>query len=68
MTAKDVPNNETVTKFGQTHTVGGFEGLYRVLADKKVRFKGEAVAIVAAETLELATTALQAIQVDYEPL
>ena len=26
MTAKDVPNNETVTKFGQTHTVGGFEG------------------------------------------
>jgi len=68
MTAKDVPHNETVTKFGQTHTVGGFEGLYRVLADKKVRFKGEAVAIVAAETLELATAALQEIKVDYEPL
>jgi CO/xanthine dehydrogenase Mo-binding subunit len=68
MTAKDVPNNETVTKFGQTHTVGGFEGLYRVLADKKVRFKGEAVAIVAAETLEFATAALQEIKVDYERL
>lgn len=68
MTAEDVPNNETVTKFGQTHTVGGFEGLYRVLADKKVRFMGEAVAIVAAETLDLATAALKKIKVDYEPL
>jgi CO/xanthine dehydrogenase Mo-binding subunit len=29
MTAKDVPHNETVTRFGQTHKVGGFEGLYR---------------------------------------
>ena len=27
LTAKDVPNNETVTRFGQTHQVGGFEGL-----------------------------------------
>lgn len=68
ITARDVPNNETVTKFGQTHTVGGFEGLYRVLADKKVRFKGEAVAIVAAETLELANAALKKIKVDYQPL
>jgi len=68
MTARDVPNNETVTKFGQTHTVGGFEGLYRVLADKKVRFMGEAVALVAAETLEIATAALKAVKVAYEPL
>jgi len=68
MTARDVPNNETVTRFGQTHTVGGFEGLYRVLADKKVRFRGEAVALVAAETLQLAEEALKKIRVDYEPL
>ncbi|NOR13818.1 MAG: hypothetical protein GQ545_11250, partial [Candidatus Aminicenantes bacterium] len=54
MTAKDVPNNETITRFGQTHSVGGFEGLYRVLADKKVRFMGEAVAIVAADTERIA--------------
>ena len=68
LTAKDVPNNETVTKFGQTHTVGGFEGLYRVLADKKVRFKGEAVALVAAKSLKIATRAITLIKVEYEPL
>lgn len=68
MTAKDVPNNETVTRFGQTHAVGGFEGLYRVLADKKVRFMGEAVALVAAESPEIAQTAADSIRVEYEPL
>ncbi|MBW2138295.1 MAG: molybdopterin-dependent oxidoreductase [Deltaproteobacteria bacterium] len=68
MTAKDVPNNETVTRFGQTHEVGGFEGLYRVLADKKVRYKGEGVALVAAETPEIAERAAERIRVEYEPL
>lgn len=68
LTAEDVPNNETVTRFGQTTEVGGFEGLYRVLASGKIRFKGEAVAIVAAETLETAEEALKLIKVDYEPL
>jgi len=69
LTAKDVPRNETVTRFGQTHTMGGgFEGLYRVLADKKVHFMGEAVALVAAETEEIAKTALDLIKVDYQPL
>ena len=68
MTAKDVPNNETLTRFGQTHRTGGFEGLYRVLADKKVRFMGEAIAIVAAETLGIAEEAIKLIKVEYEPL
>jgi len=69
LTAKDVPHNETVTKFGQSTDVGkGFEGLYRVLADKKVRFMGEAVALVAAETEEIAEKALGIIEVKYEPL
>ncbi len=68
LTAKDVPNNETVTKFGQTHTVGGFEGLYRVLAEEKVRFLGEAVALAVAETPELCDRALERIKVEYEPL
>lgn len=68
MTAKDVPNNETITRFGQTRRVGGFEGLYRVLADKKVRFLGEAVALVAAETEVIAQKALKLIKVDYKPL
>jgi CO/xanthine dehydrogenase Mo-binding subunit len=68
MTAKDVPHNETATRFGQTHEVGGFEGLYRVLADKKMRFKGEAVALVAAKTLAIANEAVKRIKVEYEPL
>lgn len=68
MTAKDVPNNETITRFGQTHSVGGFEGLYRVLADKKVRFMGEAVALVAAETQTIAEKAVKLIKVNYKPL
>ena len=68
MTAKDVPHNETVTRFGQTHKVGGFEGLYRVLAEKKIRFRGEAVALVAATSLAIAEKALGLIEVEYEPL
>jgi CO/xanthine dehydrogenase Mo-binding subunit len=69
LTAKDVPNNESVTRFGQTHAMGGgFEGLYRVLADKKVHFMGEPVALVAAETEEVAEKALELIKVEYKPL
>ena len=68
MTAKDVPHNETVTRFGQTHKVGGFEGLYRVLAEKKIRFRGEAIALVAAKSLAVAEKALGLIKVKYEPL
>ena len=69
LTARDVPRNETVTRFGQTHTVGGgFEGLYRVLADKKVHYVGEAVALVAAESEEIAAEALERIRVKYEPV
>ena len=69
LTAGDVPRNETVTRFGQTHTVGGgFEGLYRVLADKKVHYMGEAVALVAAESEEIAEEALRKIRVQYEPV
>jgi CO/xanthine dehydrogenase Mo-binding subunit len=68
LTAKDVPNNETTSKFGQTHSAGGgFEGLYRVLADKKVRYMGEAVALVAAETRAQAEAAARAVDVVYDP-
>lgn len=70
LTAKDVPHNRDVTKFGQMRDVGaGFEGLYKVLAEVggKIRFKGEAVALVAAESEELAERACALIEVDYEP-
>jgi xanthine dehydrogenase molybdenum-binding subunit len=40
---------------------------FYVLADK-VRYRGEAVAAVAAETEELAEEAVRAIEVEYEPL
>jgi selenium-dependent xanthine dehydrogenase len=39
-----------------------------VLCDDKVRYLGDAVAIVAAESAEIANEALKLIQVDYEPL
>ncbi len=39
-----------------------------VLATDKVRYEGDAVAAVAAETLETATAALALIRVEYEPL
>ncbi|MBF7084462.1 molybdopterin-dependent oxidoreductase [Desulfallas sp. Bu1-1] len=39
-----------------------------VLAKDKVRHYGDAVAVVAAETLKIAEQALELIEVDYEPL
>ncbi len=39
-----------------------------VLCDDKVRYLGDAVAIVAAETPEIAAEALALIEVEYEPL
>ena len=68
LTAEDVPCNEDITKFGQMRDVGGgFEGLYKVLATGKVRSKSEAIALVAAETEEIAEEACKLIEVDYEP-
>ncbi|MGD8819140.1 MAG: molybdopterin-dependent oxidoreductase [Anaerolineae bacterium] len=39
-----------------------------VLCDDKVRYLGDAVAIVAADTPEIAAQAVELIQVEYEPL
>jgi len=67
LTAKDVPVNKDISKFGQMKDVGGgFEALYKVLAEGKIRFRGEAVALVAAETEELAEEACRLIQVEYD--
>ena len=57
ITAKDI--NGTVG-----HTVGDRE----LLASEQVRYAGQPLAVVAAETLEAATTAMKLIQVDYEDL
>jgi CO/xanthine dehydrogenase Mo-binding subunit len=69
LTSADVPRNNLRAKFGQSTDIGAqFEGLYRVLAEKKVRFAGEAIALVAAETEKLAEAALELIEVTYEQL
>lgn len=68
LTADDVPLNMDISKFGQMRDVGGgFEGLYKVLATGKVRSKSEPIALVAAESEEIAEEACELIEVDYEP-
>lgn len=58
ITSRDVPYN----RFGLSHIDEP------VLADDKVRFKGDAVAVVAAESLAQANEALSKIKVAYKPL
>ena len=69
MTAKDVPQNTVWTDVpGQTTTVGPLRARSYVLAENRVRYQGEPVALVAAETEEIAVEALSLIEVDYEIL
>lgn len=58
ITSKDIKLNE----FGFTHLD------QPVLAEDKVRYFGDAVAVVAAETLDIAEEAIGLIEVKYEPL
>ncbi len=68
-TAADVPQNTvSVDVPGQTLEVGALKAISNVLADRVVRYHGEPVALVAAETEDAALAALDAIVVDYEPL
>lgn len=68
-TARDVPQNTVwVDVPGQTLEVGALKALSNVLADGVVRYHGEPVALVAAETEDAARAASEAILVDYEPL
>jgi CO/xanthine dehydrogenase Mo-binding subunit len=69
LTARDVPRNTLATDVpGQTTAVGPLRATLHVLAEDRVRHQGEPVALVAAETLELARTAAEAIEVEYAPL
>jgi CO/xanthine dehydrogenase Mo-binding subunit len=68
LTAKDVPRNTLMTDVpGQTTQVGPLRAKLHVLAEDRVRHQGEPVALVAAETLEQARDAAEAVEVDYEP-
>ncbi len=69
LTARDVPRNTLWTDVpGQTTTVGRLRAKLHVLAEDRVRHQGEPVALVAAETLDQARDAADAVVVDYEPL
>ena len=59
ITAKDVPG---VNRFGQIIRD------YRIFADDKIRYHGDVVAIVVAETREIAIHAAQLVKVNAEPL
>ncbi len=69
LTARDVPNNVLFSDVpGQTTTVGPLRARTQVLADEVVRYLGEAVALVAAETEEAAEAAARLVGVEYEDL
>lgn len=69
LTAADVPGAKLSTDIpGQTGQKQRSGSEATVLADERVRFYGEPIALVAAETLDLAERALGLIEVEYEPL
>jgi CO/xanthine dehydrogenase Mo-binding subunit len=66
LTARDVPHNVLFSDVpGQTTTVGPLRARTQVLADEAVRYLGEAVALVAAETEEAAEEAARLVDVEY---
>jgi len=70
ITADDVPNNRSVTSaVGQTAELGLAQAVQRlVLAEDRVRFYGEPIALVAAEAPEIAIAALKLIKIEYEDI
>lgn len=69
LTAQDLPGMQVATDIpGVTGTAKRAGTDAPILASDRVRFLGEAVAIVAAETPELVERALDLIEVVYEPL
>ncbi len=69
MTARDVPNNVLFTDVpGQTTQVGALRARTQVLADGRVRYFGEPIALIAAETEEAARQACDLVAVEYEEL
>jgi CO/xanthine dehydrogenase Mo-binding subunit len=67
LTAEDVPNNESVTNIvGQPADVGLLQANHVVLADDVVRYFGEPVALIAAESRTVAKRAADRVDVTYE--
>jgi len=69
LTAKDVPENTVwVDVPGQTFQVGALKARMNVLADGVVRYHGEPIAIVAAESEDAALASVELSDVQYEEL
>jgi CO/xanthine dehydrogenase Mo-binding subunit len=69
LTGADVPDVKLVSDMpGQTGQKQRKGSDVPVLASEVVRFYGEPIALVAAETLENANEALKLIEIEYEPL
>jgi CO/xanthine dehydrogenase Mo-binding subunit len=69
--AKEVPGVVTVLTHEDVPGLNGFGILLPdqpVLCFDKVRYLGDAIAVVAAESLEAAAKAVEAVEVEYEPL
>jgi aerobic carbon-monoxide dehydrogenase large subunit len=62
------PINPARSSFSQADGSPPFAGPQPVLAEDRVRYVGEPVAFVVADTLALARDAAEAIEVDYAPL
>ena len=69
LTARDLPDARLTTDMpGQTGRKRRKGSDAPVLASDVVRFEGEPIALVAAETLAIAERALELIEIEYEPL
>jgi len=69
LTADDLPDAKLATDMpGQTGQKRRAGSDAPVMATDRVRFVGEPIALVAAETLAIAERALELIEIEYEPL
>src|SRR2546425_466962 len=71
LTARDVPRNEQRMELPgrmAEATAGAVLATQPVLADDRVRFQGEPVAAIAADTPEIAAQAADLVEVEYEEL
>ena len=69
LTARDVPRNELRMELPgrmAEATAGAVLATQPVLADGRVRFQGEPVAAIAAESPEIAARAAELVEIDYE--
>src|SRR2546430_3508271 len=71
LTARDVPRNELRMELPgrmAEATAGAVLATQPVLASDRVRFQGEPVVAIAAETPEIAAAAAELVEVEYEEL